>query len=146
MVRRSGKLISIKSGKQLEMLFRMAQSAAGEAIRSRLHGYIRGQKIREDTMAVTAADKTAEAMHAANRAEEGAEDLSVHCRPDSADAASASSAESPDAGASPIDPVAALPPYERLASMAYHAMLNRDGVAVLPAGWDGDGDADASAR
>lgn len=52
-------------------------------------------------MAVTAADKTAEAMHAANRAEEGAEDLSVHCRPDSADAASASSAESPDAGASP---------------------------------------------
>ena len=97
-------------------------------------------------MAVTAADKTAEAMHAANRAEEGAEDLSVHCRPDSADAASASSAESPDAGASPIDPVAALPPYERLASMAYHAMLNRDGVAMLPAGWDGDGNADASAR
>lgn len=43
-----------------------------------------------------------------------------------------------DVGGLPFPMTASMPPYEELASRAYHAPLNEDGIAVLPADWADD--------
>lgn len=89
-------------------------------------------------MATAAARKAEIKTRTTDQVKEDATEVFAHWGLSLSDAINMFLIKSIEVGGLPFNPRVEKPPYEKLASKAYHAPLNSDGIAVLPADWDDD--------